>query len=402
MSRFSFTKKGIEALKATGRREDHYDLGFRLAGVSFGVRVSEKGSKEYFVRYRDKYKKQRRMSLGDAKVKSLEKARDKATKIAKALGDGGNPAEELHQYKLAQTVDELCDLYLLDHAKFKKDEGAEDKRRLKKDVRPYIGQMKVCDVRRRDIIALIERVSIDRKAKVSSNRLRALLSKLFNFALERELIERSPCAGLPKKPKEAPKERVLSEKEIKALWAWLNTEPAANAAVFRLILLTAQRPMEVARMEWNEIQGDIWEIPGAKTKNGRSQTVPLSALALKSIESMMHGRRGRFVFPGERGEHVMPRTLQHVTERANEKLKGKRFTPHDLRRTAATYLRKLGISRDVVGSVLNHTHQGVTAVYDRHDLLPEMKEALHKWCAEVARISEIEVPKVKVRAIGRG
>ncbi len=400
MARFHFTTRSVEARKPTNKREDHYDLSFRVRGVSFGLRIAETGSKEYFVRYRDSHGKQRRMSLGDAAVKPLAKARERAREIATALDIGRNPAEELRQYRLGESVEELCGLYLDQHARFKKDGGAADRWRLNKDVIPHIGRMKVRDVRRRDIIALIERVAVDRGARVSASRLRALLSKLFNFALERELTETSPCAGLPKKPREIAKDRVLSETEIQALWGWLEAQPPVYAALLRLILLTAQRPMEVAGMTWAEVQADKWEIPGERTKNGRSQLVPLSALALKSIESMIEIRTGPYVFPGERGAHVMSGTIQHLSERMNRALDGKHFTPHDLRRTAATYMRKLGVAREVVSRLLNHTVSGVTAVYDRHDLAAEMRAAVEIWSNEVARIAG--APIVKVRALAFG
>ena len=112
-------------------------------------------------------------------------------------------------------------------------------------------------------------------------------------------------------------------------------------------------------------------------------------------------RKNRFVFTGERQPHVKSRTLQHVSERINDTLKYPRFTPHDLRRTAATHIRKLGIARDVVQRLLNHAEEGVTAVYDRHDLLPELRTALDKWSEEMCRITEQPPPEVKAVALGR-
>jgi integrase len=400
MPQFNFTHLSIKALRATDKRVDYYDSAFKLRGVNFGIRVSNTGSKEFFVRYRDHLGRQRRMSVGDAEVKSLAAAHGKAKEIAAALDDGRSPAQELADYKLAETVQELCELYLEQHAKFKKDGGKEDRRMIIQDVLPTIGRMKARDVRRRDIIGILDRVAIGRQAKVSANRLRALLSKIFNFALERELVETSPCAGLPRKARENPKERVLSDDEIKSLWNWLDSEGEVNSSIFRLILLTGQRPMEVAKMEWTEVRGSIWQLPKEKTKNAKEHVIPLADLALECLNKCLHIRKSVQVFPGQRGSHVMPRTLQHVSERAIRDLKIQPFTPHDLRRTAATCVRKLGFSRDVVARMLNHTTGGVTAVYDRHDLLPELKEAMHAWSDDIMRIVDLAKPTSNARSIG--
>jgi integrase len=379
------TERGVKSLKTSKTQEDFWDAGFKGRGVSFGVRVSNKGSREYICRYRDIQNRRRRVSLGDARYISFSNAIQRAQNIAGQLANGGNPAQDKADYKAADSFSELCSHYLKFHAQpFKKDGGSADARVIEVDLLPAWGKMKACDIRRKDVIALLDSIALGRCAPVMANRTRALISKIFNFGLEREIVSTSPCSGLPRMKREVAKDRVLNEQEIKQLFTVLKEDPSVTTANLLLtIFLTAQRPGEVSGMRWDELDLDkkLWTIPESRTKNGRKHRIPLSNEVVNTLKKQKEFNTHQklktiFVFPTARSEFVKPRTLQHAVERAVKNGGLKPFTPHDLRRTAATHLRRLKVSRDTVARILNHRTKSVTLVYDRYDELPEMKKAL--------------------------
>ncbi len=373
-----FTARFVQSLKPTAVQTDYWDEGFAIKGFNLGLRVSSTGHKLYFLRYR-KDRKQRRYSLGDAKLISLSTAHQMAREVAGRITDELDPAIERSDYKNAETCDALFDLYLLRHASKKKDGGKEDRRIIARDLRAVWGHRKACDITRRDVVDLLHRITTERDAPVMSNRTRALVSKIFNFAVELEIIQQTPCAALPRKSRETSKNRALSKEELKAVWRALDSQAEPLATVFRLILLTGQRPGEVAAAKWSEFGQKEWTIPGARTKNGREHVVPLSGLAWRLIEGQRFRAKGsEYLFPTDRRPYPSDRGLQHLAERLIEALSIARFTPHDLRRTAATQMRRLGVSRDVVGTILNHRPRDVTDIYDRYDQKKEMRSALER------------------------
>lgn len=394
-----FTDRFVRGLKAPQTRIDYWDDGFRLKGFSFGMRVSETGLKTYSLRYR-KNGVQRRYVLGTTQTLLLAQAHKLAREVAGRISAGEDPSADRASYKRAETCAELFDLYLKRHAAKKKDGGAADRRIIETDLSSSWGTQKACDIKRRDVIDLLHRIASDRNAPVMANRTRALISKIFNFALELEIVGTSPCAGLPRKFREKSKERVLSEEELGLVWNALDKEAEPVASVFRLILLTVQRPGEVAASKWSEFDTERWLIPAERVKNGRSNLIPI-VLPMKRLLTRLKLRSGgsAFVFPTPRSDCVKARTMQHLAERLSEALKIPKFTPHDLRRSSATLLRKLKVPRDTVSAILNHTAGSVTLVYDRYAQEPEIRAALLLLGQEIERIAIGVAKKATRRAV---
>lgn len=315
-----FTDRFIRALKPSPKRADYWDDGFRLKGFSLGLRVSETGLKTYSLRYR-KNKRQLRYILGTTQLIGLAEAHRRGREVAGLISSGEDPSAERATYKRAETCSALFHLYLKRHASKKKDGGKEDQRIIEVDLEPRWGHLKAREVRRRDVIDLIHCIATEREAPVMANRTRALISKIFNFALELEIIDSSPCAGLPRKFREISGQRVLSENELGALWVALDTESEPVASVFRFILLTGQRPGEVAGMRWSELEGDRWTIPGRRTKNGRPSVIALSKQAKRILPRLKLRAGGSdYCFPTPRSAFVKARTMQHLAERLTNRL----------------------------------------------------------------------------------
>ena len=209
-----------------------------------------------------------------------------------------------------------------------------------------------------------------------ANRTRALISKIFNFAIKRGIVEVNPAAGVENPGAEHQRDRVLSEEEIRTLWKTLDGEPERLAAIFKLGLLTAQRRGEILGMRWAELDLDAawWTLPAERSKNGLAHRVPLTpgvSTLLSNIKSANHD--ADMVFPGARTGRSLA-NLQKPLRRI-KKTSAIEFKFHDLRRTAASHMTGIGISRLVVSKILNHVERGITAVYDRHSYDSEKRSA---------------------------
>jgi integrase len=204
-----------------------------------------------------------------------------------------------------------------------------------------------------------------------------LLSKIFNFGMNVDVVEHNPVTGTIPAP-ETSRDRVLTEDELRQFWRGTEGMLPAMSARLRLALVTAQRGGEICSMRWDELdlQAGVWTIPATKAKNGLAHRVPLSALALELIETLP--REDAYVFVGARGSRQHREAVQSI-ELVD-------FRPHDLRRTAASGMASIGVSRIAISKILNHVETGVTAIYDRHGYDAEKREELTRWALELRRI----------------
>ncbi len=158
----------------------------------------------------------------------------------------------------------------------------------------------------------------------------------------------------------------------------------------RLQLVTAQRKGELVAAAWDEFDLDerVWTIPGHRSKNGQTHRVPLSDMALSVIATIRENIAGPdILFPSARtGRCITPESINHALLKSLPGMDIEDMVPHDLRRTAASYMTSLGISRLVVAKILNHAEVGVTAVYDRHGYDAEKRRALDAWGGRLTEI----------------
>ena len=158
----------------------------------------------------------------------------------------------------------------------------------------------------------------------------------------------------------------------------------------KLMLVTAQRRDEVVCASWAEL--DLaergWEIPGSRTKNGRAHRVPLSPLAVGLLDEIREkSSDSKWLFPSPRGgKSITPAAVSHAVGNNLEAIGVAGITPHDLRRSAASHMTELGVSRLVVSKILNHTDSSVTGVYDRYEYGPEKRHALEAWGGRLQEI----------------
>lgn len=398
------TDKAVASLKTTGVRYEAWDK----SKSGFGVRVGSSGTKSFVYVYRFDDQPRRitlgrypRMSLADAGVAYAEAQR----KVAHGIDPGASEVEQRRRLREAPTVRELGLEYIERHCKPNKRSWEEDLRVLNHDVLPAWGSRKVSSVARADVNALLDDIAA--RAPIQANRTFAFVRSMFRFAETRDYVVASPCHGVRARTKERTRDRVLEPDEISSLWLAVERPGITETLrlAIRFLLLTAQRIGEVTNVEWSEIdfKQSVWVQPAAKVKNGKPHRVPLSRQALAILkqarqiaverQTRIAEQRGdanttelepRWVFPSPRGDNpITTRSLDRALRRFRVKGTVPDFRPHDLRRTAATHMTRLGVDRLTVHKLLNHSDRSVTAIYDRYDREEEKRNAVKIWGREV-------------------
>jgi len=375
----------------------------------FGVRVSTTGKKNFIYSYRYDGKP-RFLTLGTYPAMTLAEAYKAHAEAWKMLEQGHDPGAVAvaarREEREAPTVAELAAEYLERWAKPRKRSWKVDERILKKDVLPEWGRRKAKDITRREVIRLLDRVAA--RGGIMANRTLAVVRKMFNFAVSRDIIPASPCTAVQAPAPENRRDRVLTAEEIKTFWLNLDKTPISEEIklALKLQLVTAQRKGEVISSAWADFdrEGGWWTIPAEKSKNRLPHRVPLSALAKEILAAAqtLAGDSG-WVFPSLRTTgHITPAAVDHALRQARPLLGLDHFVPHDLRRSAASHMTSMGISRLVVSKILNHVERGVTAVYDRHSYDQEKRQALEAWGYRLQNIIQGAEKEGKIIPLFRG
>jgi integrase len=230
----------------------------------------------------------------------------------------------------------------------------------------------------------------ERGAPIAANNALAAIRKFFNWCFERGVIVSNPCNGIKKPAKSETRDRVLSDEELRSIWEASDTIGYPFGTMVQLLMLTAQRRNEVATMRWQDIDlsSGVWTIPAELTKNGKPHLVPFSALALARLASLPRLHES-FVFPARGNVTTTFSGFSKLKAKADQLSRVQGWTLHDLRRSAATHMGRLGVAPHVVERILNHesgSFRGVAGVYNRFQYLPEMREGLERWACHLERL----------------
>jgi integrase len=331
------------------------------------------------------------LTLGSYPAVTLADARTLALDKRHAIDvEGRDPVEEVHAEREATlnsecgqvfTFEDLAKLYET-FAKGRKKSWRDDVAKTNKYLLPAWRAMPLRDIKRKHVHELLDRL-VAQGMTVGVNRVQAVISRLFTIAVDRSLVDAHPAARMIKRFQEHPSDRVLTDAELRDLWTGLDAHPGPAADTLRLRLLLGQRGAEVIGMTWDEIDLDnkAWQLPAARTKNGRPHVVPLARTALALLR-----RVRKEVADGE------PRVFPGLTPWADGLLalsnihKGT-YEWKDLRRTVSTRLAGLGFSEEVIGRTLNHARYTVTSRhYIKHSYLAETRQALDTWDAALADV----------------
>ena len=238
-------------------------------------------------------------------------------------------------------------------------------------------------ITKHDVLVLIDSI-VDRGAPTKARRVHVHAHRLFKWCVARGLVAASPMVGLERPSAEASRERVLTDTELAAVWQAATDWPFGN--IVRLLALTGARREEIGQLAWDEVQGATITLEGPRTKNGKAHLIPLSAPALELLQSVPRiGEKYVFTLDGLKPVSSWGRAKARLDKRSG--VTGWRI--HDLRRTVATGMQKLGVGLQTVEALLGHTagsRAGIVGVYQRHDFAAEKRAAVEQWGAHVASI----------------
>jgi len=384
MPRAKLTDKFLQSKRvvpATGQI-DYWDQ----LTPGFGVRVSYGGRKAFQVLTRINGKLQR-FTLGAYPTLTLADARDQAQNIIKDAAKGISVKDrEIEERQKAQaqrrnSFGQVATEFMLDHGS-KLRTRHELQRMIERELLPAWGDLPIASITRSQVKALIRAKA--QEAPIAANRLTSLISKIFNWCVDEEIIGASPAIRLGR-AEEQERERALSTDEIALLWPAFERLGYPFGKAMQLLLITGQRRGEVAGLRWADIDGDAWKLSGASTKSKQGHRVPLSSLALEIIESCP--RHGEHVFTAGPGMGAIKGWYRGKLRTDLSLAKPiPAWRVHDLRRSAATMMRSIGIDRLVVSKLLNHAESGVTKIYDRFSADPEKAAAMERWANHLRSI----------------
>jgi len=368
-------------LKNAKPHAERYELSDGGSGLYFAVQPKTgaiSGASRFRIDGRPK-----KYTHGTYPAISLAEMRERHAVVMAKVAKGIDPTAEKRQAQIeageraGDTVERWAAVFLEQHVRAKT--RPQSQRSVERTFRLYVlpawRTKSVGDIRRRDIIELIH--DIARTAPFQANRSLAHLSRFFRWLLNRDVIDSSPALAIERPAKETPRERLLSDDEIRRLWIAAGQVPAPYGDIYRLLLLSGARRQEIAEMTWGELdlEKKLWMLPGERAKNGSPAILPLGKLAWQIIERQP--RDGGYVFPRHSD-------FSRAKVQLDELMKpDKPWVFHDLRRVARSLLSRARVPQDLSELCLHHLPHSMRRRYDRHQYLDEKREAFEKLEREV-------------------
>jgi integrase len=384
--RCRLTKRIVDAVRPDAKDRVLFDRD--LPG--FGLKVTPAGRKVFLFQYRfppGRAGRTRRVTIGEyCEGLTTDQARTIAAQLRGKVAHNRDPFEEQQQAHedararqqqeeraSARSVAAISGEYLERHVKPRNRSWREYQSLLDRYILPGIGAKCIDELKRADIVGLLDAVEVKRSRHTADAVLRVLRAMLNWYAVRDDSFVNPIVRGMNRgSAKERTRDRVLTDAELRAVWAALLSMPYPFGPLIQMLLLTGQRRDEVASMRWSDIHGDVWIIPKERYKTGRENVTPLTATALRILEATPRIHDLVFTTTGSTpvsGFSRAKRALDHASGTSGWRL-------HDLRRTARSMMSRAGVSREIAERVLGHAIPGIVAVYDRHDYLAEKRDAL--------------------------
>ena len=353
------------------------------------LRVQPTGARSWYTVY-SRHGRPRWLRLGDANAIGLSDARTLATEAALAVARGRDPAAERKAERGAGTFAELAAKHLEQHAKKHNKSWQQADALVRRFALPRWGNLQASSITRGDVKTMMARI----EAPIVANQTLAAVSAIFSWGIREEIIAANPCKLVDRNAVRS-RERVLSDSEVPLFWKAFDNIDSVAGVSLKMILLTGQRPGEVAHMRREHIRNGWWKMPGEPveplgwpgTKNGQAHRVWLS----KPVQELFAGLGDDkcatgFVFAGARSRAI--HGLDGAMRGICAKLGIERATPHDLRRTHGSTITALGFGRDAMNRIQNHREGGITDVYDRHHYEAETKHIMETVAAKIMALVE--------------
>ena len=376
------------------------------------LRVTSNGVFSWVVRYTPSGNKQKRATIGtytksDAKLgMTLSDARHRAAEIVAAARRGvdlplqeaeARNAEILRQGQ-PKTVGELLDKYVEEYCKNNQRKWLETQRMFENHVIPEIGALPLSDLRRADVVGVLDLMQNEKNLKAQVNRVRTACIAALNWAVEREFIELNPASPIKARKVEEPRQRTLTDTELSKIWQVADRLSYPSGPLIKLLILTGQRRDEVRGMRWSEIvpenqfdfatktgrdDGYAWVLSKDRNKSKREHILPVTGAMKEILDSLPRVNDAPdapvFSVTGKAPYNGM-RRLKEIIDRESGVTS---WTFHDLRRTMRSNLAYRNVSNDVSERILNHSIERLQATYNTYSYWSEMRSALEVWAGWV-------------------
>jgi len=362
------------------------------AAAGLELRVSALGHKAWSIRYRLKDRARRRTTYGAYPAIPLQEARARAKEIAAAAARGidlpeheeRQREEEEKSAKRPRTVGHLLDQYVEDYCKTNQRRWSPVARMFEMHVKPAIGKKPLIELRRADLVELLDDLQNKKGLRAQVNRVRAQLFAALNWAVEREFLNASPATAIKKRVTEAARERTLTDSELRAIWHAADRLPDPGRALVKVLVLTGQRRDEVRCLPWNEVDLEraVWLLPAWRNKSKRDHEIPLPPAVLALFGDRPQPGKPVFTINGKVPYSGQKRLKALLDQESG--VTGWRY--HDLRRTVASGMAALHVPQDTIDRVLNHAKGKLASVYNRHQYFEQKRQALEVWSERVAII----------------
>jgi len=390
MARKGLTPVAVANLKPAAVRQEIPD------GKSRGLYLilQPSGRRSWCVRYRRPIDgRSRKFTLGDGSM-SLAAARAAAASALHEVEQGRDPGEARKAAKAkaadetANTLANVVDEYIARESKRLRTIG-DRKRIFDRLILPRLGNRPITDIQRIDVVRLLDRIEDDNGPRMADMVL-AILGRVFNWHAIRSNTFRSPIVrGMARcDVRERARSRILTDDELRRVWVAADSLAPPRGAFVRLMLLTAARRSELAKMRRRgEIDGTDWVLPASRNKTKVALVRPLSGAAQAVLARIPRVNESEFVFSGVNGKRPlggfswMKRDLDRLSGITN-------YTFHDLRRTARSLMSRAGVPSDHAERCLGHVIGGVRGTYDRHEYHREKQLAYEALAALIERIVE--------------
>ncbi|MGD9511017.1 MAG: tyrosine-type recombinase/integrase [Geminicoccaceae bacterium] len=380
------------------------------------LRLSRTGARSWAISMR-RQGVQRRFTLESSGGMTLAEARKAAAEEKARILKGADPVEERREQRRTAaavrgrkdqaptTLRDVLDAFERAVAKPKAQRSWETRRKhLEAEYRAHL-DLPAADLSPADIRKVLD-AAAERGSPVAGWHGFRYLKRIMAWAARRELVPADPTASVAREEvldtvrRERQRDRVLSPGELKAVWTALERYPAsAYACIYRMILLTGQRPNEVATMQWPDVDLERAEWVQSTNKSDRRHVVPLSREALDIVSS--RDRRGSNVFTNTAGGKLDAKAgnWDRFTKMVAKESGVTGWSRHDLRRTAATLLAEAKVAPVVVEQLLNHAESAgkggmVAAIYNRHSYAMEKRQAVEKLAEIIGQIATSQRGKV--------
>jgi len=359
------------------------------------IRTQPSGSKAWMCVY--SYRgRPRWYHLGDANAIGLAAARKLTAEVMLDVIRGKDPAAEKRAERGTDTFAELAERYVEQYAKRHNKSWSQPDRLVRRYLLPKWGKLQATTISRADVKAIMAAIA----APILANQVLAAASAIFSWAVKQEVLAANPCRGVDRNAVKS-RERILADSEVPKFWTAFEDAGLLMSSGLKVILLTGQRPGEVAHMRREHIRDGWWEMPGAPaselgwpgTKNGEGHRVWLSAPVKEIIAELNDGETTGGVFAGS------ARGLDQAMRAVVAKLKVERATPHDLRRSFLSRVTGLGFGRDAMDRIANHKENATTDVYDRHSYAVEDQHIMETVAARIMALAtgETDAKVVPIR-----